>query len=405
MTTNAALTPGAATTAEKVLREVIETLAPLERLAGSDDERQAAQWIAERLRAAGASAEVEEASFDPGFGRLIASLSAAAAASGALAAGGRLRRLAGAAAAGAGALIADDISNGLRPYRRAVTEARTTWNVVAEVGDPKAERTLIVLAHHDAAQTGAIFDPTVQRLLGDRFPGIVERVDTSIPQWWGVLAGPAMVAAGALRGSRKLAATGTAVSAVAAAALADIGRGRVVPGASDNLSAVAVIVAMAEAMKKRPVTGLRVILASVGAEEVLQGGIYDFCERHLDPLDRHRTWFLNVDTVGSPELTLLEGEGPVVMEDYFDRSFRDLIARVAEREGIPLRRGMRSRNSTDAVIPSRRRVPTACLVSLNEYKALDNYHLPSDTPENVNYPTVACATDLALAVATELSSA
>ena len=49
-----------------------------------------------------------------------------------------------------------------------------------------------------------------------------------------------------------------------------------VPGANDNLSAVAVLVAVAEALREEPVDGLRVVLASCGAEEVLQGGIHGF---------------------------------------------------------------------------------------------------------------------------------
>ena len=163
------------------------------------------------------------------------------------------------------------------------------------------------------------------------------------------------------------------------------------------------IVALAEALRERPVEGLRVHLVSVGAEEVLQGGIYGYCERHLAGMDREQTWFLNVDTVGSPSLALVEGEGCVVMEDYYDRPWRDLIARVADRDGIPLRRGMRARTSTDAVIPSRMGVPTASIVSIDRYKALSNYHRMTDTPENLIYPTVACAADLAEAVARELA--
>ena len=65
---------------------------------------------------------------------------------------------------------------------------------------------------------------------------------------------------------------------------------------------------------------------------------------------------------------LVEGEGPVVMEDYFDRRFRDLIARAADRAEAPLRRGMRARNSSDAVIPSRAGYPTAMLVSMDRHK-------------------------------------
>jgi hypothetical protein len=121
-------------------------------------------------------------------------------------------------------------------------------------------------------------------------------------------------------------------------------------------------------------------------------------------LDRERTWFLSLETVGSPELVLVEGEGPVVMEDYFDRSFRDLVARAADRADAPLRRGMRARNSTDAVIPSRAGYPTATLASMDRYKALSNYHQLTDTPENLDYTTVRHALVVAEATARELAA-
>lgn len=403
MTTNSELTQTAPRTPEATLREVIETLAPIERPAGSEGERQAADWIADRLTAAGAPAQVEEAKFRGDFAGVIGALAAVGAAAGIAATTRRGRRLGAVAGAVAAGLIADDISNGLRPFRRLVRPERTTWNVVAEAGDRDAERTLVVLAHHDAAQTGLIFDPSFQEGLIDHVPGIVERLDTSLPLWWPVVAGPLMASAGALSGRRGLARAGAVISATSAAAMADIQRSPTVPGANDNLTAVAVIVALAEALASDPIEGLRVQLVSVGAEEVLQGGIYGYCERHLAGMDRERTWFLNVETVGGPSLALLEGEGCLVMEDYFDRPWRDLIGRVAERGGIPLRRGMRARTSTDSVVPSRMGVPTATLIAINRYKALSNYHLISDTPENIIWPTVACATDLAEALARELA--
>ena len=403
MTTNSVLTENAARTPEATLREVIEALAPIERAAGSPGEKRAAEWIAERLRQAGADAHVDVERYRGDWAGVIAGLSAAGFASGLLAStrAGRGAGIAGGLAAAG--LIADDISNGKRPLRKLVRPERETWNVVAEAGDPDGDRTLVVLAHHDAAQTGAVFDPTFQEKLIDAFPGVVERLDTSLPLWWGVIAGPALAAAGGITGRRGLARTGAVMSALSAAAMADIQRSPTVPGANDNLTAVATLVALAEALRERPVDGLRVQLVSVGAEETLQGGIYGYCERHLARMDRERTFFLNVETVGGPSLALLEGEGCVVMEDYFDRPWRDLIVRVADREGIPLRRGMRSRNSTDSVIPSRMGVPTATVVSIDRYKALSNYHRMSDVPENVIYPTVACAADLAELVARELA--
>ena len=276
-------------------------------------------------------------------------------------------------------------------------------NVVGTCGDTGAERTLVVLAHHDAAPTGAIFDDRLQVWLGDRFPGILERIDTSLPLWWTVMAGPGLIGMGALRNRRGMIGAGMVAAALGVAAFEDIARSEIVPGANDNLSAVAVQVALAERLAAEPVGGLRVILASCGAEEVVQGGIYGFAERHFGTLDRSRTWFLNLETVGSPKLIMLEGEGPVVMEDYHDRDFRDLVARCAERAGVPMRRGMRARNSTDAVIPSRAGYPTASLCSMDRHKALSNYHQMSDTPENLDYRTVRGALEVTETVARELA--
>ncbi len=301
------------------------------------------------------------------------------------------------------AAIAEDISNGPRLFRRVSSVPRTTWNVVGECGAADAPRTLVVLAHHDAARTGAIFDPTFQRWLGETFPGVVERIDTSFPLWWALLAAPLLVTSGALRGHRGQLAAGVAGSAVALATFADVARSPIVPGANDNLSAVAVLVGLAERLRAEPIGELRVLLASCGAEEVVQGGIYGFARRHFPRLDRERTWFLNLETVGSPKLVMLEGEGPVVMEDYHDRSFRDLVDRAASQAGAPIRRGLRARNSTDAVLPSRAGYPTATLTSIDRYKALSNYHLMSDTPENLDYRTVAQALVVTEAVARELA--
>jgi hypothetical protein len=387
---------------DRTLHEVIEALAPLSRRAGSEGEHRAACWIAERLQQAGCDTALEEERFLDGYAKELGSLAAASAVAGAAALTRPLRRPAAVAAALVAAAIADDVSNGPRLYRRAAAPSRTTWNVVGSCGDTDAERTLVVLAHHDAAPTGAIFDERALAWLGDHIPGIIERIDTSVPFWWALLSAPSLIALGAALSKRPAIRIGIAGSLIGTAALADVHRRPVAPGANDNLTGVAVLVALAERLAAQPIVGVRVLLVSCGAEEVLQGGIHGFAARHFRSLDRERTWFLNVDTVGSPKLILIEGEGPVVMEDYHDRTFRDLIARAAERVGAPLRRGMRSRSSTDAVIPNRAGYPTATIASIDRNKALSNYHRMTDTPENVDYTTVAQALSLTEAVAREL---
>lgn len=390
---------------EATLRRVIEELAPLVRRAGSADEQRAAHLIAEAFEQAGATARVDEVTFRDGYARLLMPLAVAGVAAGLRSASGRRRPGSALLAVAAAAALIDDVENGKRVWRRAVAQPKPTWNVVAEAGDTAAERTLVVLAHHDAAPTGRIFDPSLQRWLARRFPDLVQRTDTQIPLWWTAAAGPGLAAVGALTGARRLGRIGAGVSAITIALAADIARNRIVPGANDNLSGVAALVALAERLRDEPISGLRVVLASCGAEEVLQGGIYGFVDQHLRRLDPRSAWVLNLDTIGSPQLLMLEGEGPFWMHDYTDASFRDLVADVTQRStGAPLRRGARARASTDAIIPSRAGYATATLVSWEpDTKLQSNYHLPSDVPEHIRYDAVTRAVTIAEALARELA--
>jgi Zn-dependent M28 family amino/carboxypeptidase len=184
----------------------------------------------------------------------------------------------------------------------------------------------------------------------------------------------------------------------------DVWRSQTVPGANDNLSGVATLVAFAELLREHPLPGLRVLLVSCGAEETLQDGVRAFIASHRHELAPGRTCFVNLDTVGSPHLVMLEGEGPVWMEEYAGAWLRELIAERARQIDIPLERGFRARASTDSVIPSRAGYPTATLVSLTDWHSLANYHLPSDVPANLDFGTVADATRLVYELARSLAA-
>ena len=103
---------------------------------------------------------------------------------------GARRRIGALLAAVSFAGIVDEAQNGPRLVRRAVRRRRTTVNVVARAGKGAAALnnnggpasdgretapggreidTLVVLAHHDAPQTGFIFDQTLQRRLHELF--------------------------------------------------------------------------------------------------------------------------------------------------------------------------------------------------------------------------------------------
>jgi hypothetical protein len=395
------------------LHEVVETLAPLDRTPCSPGERQAAEWLAERLRAIdGVQVALEDepswGTFPPtatGLG-LLGALGAALVLSG--------RRVSGALLAVATfAGIVDEAQNGPRILRRTVRRRRRTVNVVARVdrrgsaqgsrderastegeGPGRAIDTLVVLAHHDAPQTGLLFDQTLQQRLYELVPRLFDRIKSPLPQWWIGLAGPLCTLAAAAGRRHGPARAGLAIGALGTAIVADVWRSQTVAGANDNLSGVASLVALAELLRREPLPGVRVLLVSCGAEETLQDGVRAFVARHRHELAPESTCFVNLDTVGSPHLVMLEGEGPVWMEDYAGPWLRDMLDEHAQRLEIPLRRGFRARASTDSVIPSRAGYPTATFVSVTDWLSPANYHLPSDVPANLEYATVVDAVRL-----------
>ncbi len=373
------------------LRATVEHLASFDRPSASDGERRAAEWIRGELGALGVPARVEE---EPAVGSMAIPLALLSAAGVLAAAGGRrLAPLGLLAAAG----IVDDVSGGPQVFRR-LLKHRTTYNVVGEAGDPDAQETLVFVAHHDAAQGGLIYRPELTRLVADTFPGWYAKQTTSPQMLRLVAAGPALAAIPALR---KL---GLVVSAGSLLAFGDIATRTVVPGANDNLTAVAVLLELARLLRERPVEGVRVLLVSTGSEESFMEGMRGWVRRHGPALDRERTRVIVLETLGSPELILLEGEGMIWMTDY-DREVRDFIAASAQDAGAPLRRGLKLGFATDALSALRAGLRTATLASCDEYKMPANYHSQRDIPRNVDFETVAAGTRVAEAAIRRAASA
>jgi hypothetical protein len=377
-------------------------LAAIDRPSASAGEREGQLWLAERLRAEGAAVEVEVERAHGTYWWPLGVLCA-------LAAAGSLSRRRGAAlAAGAFAAsaIADDISGGGQWFRRRFLPSRETTNVVAECGDHDAEQTVLVVAHMDAAHWSLLFHPAPSRYVGTRWPALLERADTTPPLMFPVFGGPLLVAAGAALGrrGRGLQRVGTGLALATAATMAEIGSRSTVPGANDNLSGVVTLLGLARALRSQPVDGLRVVLLSTGAEESFMEGMQAYARRHFSELDPARTHVICVDTVGSLELVLLEGEGMLRMRDYPD-GFKDLVDGCAAQAGVKLWRGLRFRNATDGLIALKAGYPTVMIGSLNEFKVPDNYHWPTDDADHVNLATVRDAVTLVEAVVRRLAPA
>jgi len=292
---------------EATLREVVGTLAAIpDRGSARPGERDAGEWLSERFTKLGCDARIETERAHGSYWWPLGLPSAVGLVAGVAALAKGSRWPAAVAAAAASATIGGEITSRVRYLRRRLPQ-RSCWNVVAETGDLTARRTVIVLAHHDAPRTGRLFDQTAQRWAHERFPEAMERVKTAPPLVWPLVGGPALVAAGALTRRKGITALGTALSALATAIFVDVARSPVSPGANDNLSGVASLVRLAEALQETPVSGIRVLLVSCGSEESMQEGILAFGARHFASLPTGNTHVINLETIGSPNLILLEG--------------------------------------------------------------------------------------------------
>jgi hypothetical protein len=360
------------------LRRDVAHLAAIERPSASPGEREAAEWIAGRLREAGLEPRVEEERVHATFVWPIALPNAAAVLAAALP-WARVRR----------ALI-DDVDQRRRVVRGLLPRS-PTWNVWAEHGDRDAPRTLVIVAHHDAAHGGAVFDTRGIEAFARRFPKAFERLRRWPPVMWGVVIGPLLVASGRRR-------LGAFWSAGALAAMADIARSPIAPGANDNAAAVAALLQLAT----RGYGGVRVILLSTGSEESNADGMRAWMDRHMAGLPRASTYFVALETLGSGNLVVPEGEG-FLMAHRFDDALKDRATRSAEQRGITVWRRLVNAFMSDATVPLREGYPTMLLGAIDDLKLPANYHKPTDTADRVDYDCLERAVEVVDALIRDLA--
>jgi hypothetical protein len=380
------------------LRARLEELERIYRPSASEGERRAAEWLVGRFRELGAEARIEAERahgtywWPLGQGTALGALGGLAALRG--------RRGLGAAL---GAIGAAGIASDFPPHQRrlrAPLPTRTTYNVVCEIGDRDAPQTVVVSAHHDSAHSGLVFHPAIPKI-ADKL-GMIEKIETSPALMAPVVGGPLLVALGALTRMRALTKIGTGLATASTAAMAEIGARKVVPGANDNGTAVVSLLALAKRLAEAPVPGVRVILLSAGAEESFSEGIKAYGERHFDQLPKDSTFFLCLESTGSPHLLVLRGEGFLKMYDYPAPAL-ELLDSTAEELGIWLWPNLRLHNGTDGLEALVAGYETAVIAGCDDLKQPSNYHWPNDLAENVDFSTVADGIRLSEAVIRRLA--
>ena len=358
------------------LTEDVAALAAMERRSASAGERTSAEWIARRLEEAGA-VDVRLQPFRYQHTH--------AGAHGAHFAAGLLAALAGSRALAAAAAVSFDLEfSGRSQWVRRLLPTGEGANAIGRVpAAGERRRTLVLVAHHDAAHTGLMWNPRLWEPAMRRQSSLV-----SLP----------MLAFGLVAtGWRPARLAGATVLAVSLALSADVARGAVVPGASDNATGVAAVLALVERFSREPLEGTELIALFPGCEESGMGGMAAWLREEGAGLDPASTFVLCLDTLGAGEPIVLSGEGPPRTARYRDEDIA-LVERGARHAGVEPPRRFRIGGWTDAILAVFAGLPTASLLSVRD-DVFTNYHLPTDTPDRVDWASVDHCVEIAAGTA------
>jgi acetylornithine deacetylase/succinyl-diaminopimelate desuccinylase-like protein len=372
------------------VRADVEALAAMDRGSASPGERAAAEWGVARLREAGAT-DVRLERFR--YQRTIAERTVPHLLGGLLAA-----RLGGArgAALAAAALVSFELDFGGRfQWLRRLVPAGDGANAVGRVAATgERRRTLVLVAHHDAAHTGFAWKhPELVGMGLGKDPDVMDSPAT------GPKLAFAAVALGGLLGIRPLRAAGAASLALASAFALDVARSEAVPGASDNATGVAGVLSMVERLAADPLSGTEVVAVLCGCEESGMGGMAEWLRSEGARLEPASTLVLGLDTLGAGEPIVARAEGSIVPWRYREADL-DWADRGAARAGVPAPRRVQLGGWTDPLLAVHAGLPAISLLSATGNR-FTNYHQPTDTPDRVDWDSVAACLELANGVADE----
>lgn len=350
-------------------------------------ERASAEWIAGRLREAGAAGvRVEPFRYQGSYaGAHALHLGAGLAAA-------RRGGLAGAALALAALVSLEREGSGRSQWVRRLLPTDDGANVVARI--PPADgaagrRTLVLVAHHDAARTGLVWHPRLVE------PGSTRRLRRRrIDPYMGPYAVALALAGAPWRALRR---AGAALLGLGLLALLDVATGATVPGASDNATGVAALLALAGRWAADPLPGVEVLVVATGCEESGMGGMAAWLRAHGTELDPARTLVLGLDTLGAGTLIVLGGEHAIRRRRYRPEDLAWADAGAA-RAGLPPPERWTIGGWTDPVLARHAGLPTVSLLSIGPKGVFTNYHRPTDTPERVDWDCVERCTRVAAGV-------
>jgi len=365
----------------------IEALCQFDRGSASDGEREAARWVASGFKEVGLEPEMEGFDFYPDYWNVWgAHMLGALGAWLVLGRGGRSRRLLGTAVTSFLAASFWGDANARFYWLRRLFPARPSVNVLARLPNPHASRLLVLSAHVDAAHSGLVFHPGVLGWVQRRYANgeMPPALNLSFRGLVSLAAASALRAIGLPRIlARTIALPGVFISAATAGLMADTRNRSVVPGANDDASGVATVLALARELTTHPPKNLEVWFLVTGCEEGIEGGIHAFLERHHAELGDRRPFFLNLEMLGSGRPVYSRAEGHVTTFQMQPEAI-SVVADVAQEPEFSAVEGVTLPAQTDALAAHHYGFPAITVMSQAQEGQTPHYHWASDTPENID---------------------
>ena len=126
------------------------------------------------------------------------------------------------------------------------------------------------------------------------------------------------------------------------------------------------------------------------------GGMAALLREH--PLEPATSFVLGLDTLGAGTPIVARAEGAMLPHAYRAGDLA-LVDAGARRAGLPRPERWRLGAWTDPVLARFAGLPAACLLSVGPDGGFTDYHLPTDTPDRVDWASVEACTAIAAGVA------
>jgi len=262
-----------------------------------------------------------------------------------------------------------------------------------------AKKVVYVAAHLDAGQMGFSFNPekseNTSKFFKEKF-GIQPPVLALIfyDMIFNMLCCLLVAAVGVSAFTTILLLAGAAIHLIPIVIFIPHEFAKICPGASDNASAVAVMLELARRFQDNPLENTELRFLGDGSEETNMHGMSCYMMAHQKELDKDNTYILVPETVGQARPRVVVAEGVCWIVNHSQELCAALLVTAKELgyndvTPIILRTG-----GTDASPATVRGFKAAVMIAMNENDYPPNYHWHTDVPENIDVETVRKVTNI-----------